>query len=181
MKMETEGLCYTWNPKACALIVDVQGCTLKKDFFAKEMAFYNSLTGEYWVGTFQPPMDRSYLKKKYVKEIDTKVSGSLGLSWEEGAFPYQVGFTMLNYFGKEAQLYALGKNLCQWIQQYTSLCVVNLEELGCQDIPLQDPRTFNACPYHDQDLTKICALDRARQMALYLNELFSLKVNKDFN
>ena len=167
---EVEG---TWNPKACALIVDVQGCWLKSDFFAKEMAFYNTLTKEYWIGTFKPPMERSYLKKKYVRHIDLKVTDQLGLEWETGAYPYQVAFTMLNYFGKEAQLYALGKDLCRWIQQYTSLCVVNLEELGCPgDL---HPVGTELCPYH-KDSKKTCALDRAICLGLYLNTMFSLKV-----
>ena len=58
--------CYAWSPKASALIIDDQGCTLKKDFFVKELAFYNTLTKEHWVGTFKSPMERSYLRKKYV-------------------------------------------------------------------------------------------------------------------
>ena len=109
--------CYTWSPKASALIVDAQGCTLKKDFFVKELAFYNTLTKEHWVGTFKPPMKRSYLRKKYIKDLDCELTDGLGLKWEQGMFPYQVVSTMTNYFGKSVQLYALGKALCQWIQQ----------------------------------------------------------------
>ena len=159
------------------LVVDARGCFLKDDFYVKELAFFNTLRDEYWVGTFKPPMDRSYLKKKYVKDIDRDLA-ALGLEWEGGTFPYQVAFTMLNYFGKDMQLYARGNPLCQWIQQYTSLCPVNVEELGYPprgypEDPQDPVRDGGLCPYHPNPGK--CALDGAMHVGLYMHDLFSLK------
>ena len=171
--------CYAWSPKASALIVDAQGCTLKKDFFVKELAFYNTLTKEHWVGTFKPPMERSYLRKKYIKDLDRELADELGLEWEQGTFPYQVAFAMINYFGKSAHLYALGKKLCQWILQCTSLCVVILEELGCpNNINHLPPSSCYPCLYHDSSRQKTCALDRAMCLGLYLTDMFSFNSGK---
>lgn len=162
---------FTWSPSA--LIVDARGCELKDNFFIKELAFYNTATCEHWVGTFKPPIDRSYLRKKYVKDLDQQCGRTIG--WDEGAYPYQMVFTMLNYFGKSAQLHALGSELCRWIQTYTSLCVVNLEELGCpRDVNALPTLSTHNCIYHSDDNDVICALGKAKRLGLYLNSVFSM-------
>lgn len=153
-------------------MVDARGCTLKKDFYAKELAFVNTLTQDYWVGTFEPCLDKSYLKKKYVNKIDREVTEELGLQWKEGQYPYQTAFTVLDYFGQGMQMYALGSELCQWIQQHTSICVVNLEELfGNRMEPPRD--VIIDCQY--DHCTANCALNRAMYYSQCLNDLFNLK------
>ena len=163
--------CYLWSPTTNALIVDAEGFRLKKDFYVKELAFYNTLTKEHWVGTFKPPFDRQYLKKKYVAAIDQ--SGKTGLKWEEGAHSYNVAFTMLTYYGSKHQLYAKGKDICNWIQQHTSLSVVDVDELTC---PSVDQLPFGSyCVYHNSLHTK-CALDQATRIGQYLNDMFEFKM-----
>ena len=154
-----------------AMVVEARGCTLKKDFYVKELAFVNTQTQEHWVGTFQPALDKGYLRRKYVRKIDREVTEELGLDWKQGQYPYQVAFTMINFFGQNMQLYALGSDLCHWIQHHTSICVVNLEELfGCQIEPPQE-QLVN-CEYH---CTLNCALNRAMYYSSYLRNMFSLK------
>ena len=164
--------CYMWSPTTNALIVDAEGFQLKKDFYVKEMAFYNAVTKEHWVGTFKPPFDKKCMKKKFARDIDIYVQAFTGLKWEEGTFPYNVAFTMLTYFGNKHQLYARGKDTCQWIQQHTSLSVVDLEELGC---PIIDALPFRSYCVQHNSLKRTCALDRAMRMGYYLMDMFSLK------
>ena len=58
------------SPSRNILIVDLEGFQLKKDFYVKELAFYNPTTMTCWTGLFNPPFDRQFVKKKYATDMD---------------------------------------------------------------------------------------------------------------
>ena len=163
---------FAWNPSSNGLIVDVEGFQMKKDFYVKEMAFVNPQSKAYWVGTFLPPYSRQAMKKRYIQDMDWAMRNLHGLKWEEGLYPYNVAFTMLNHFGNNSQLLAKGREKCLWIQQHTSLPVIDLEELGCP--PAKDLPFGSFCVFHNS-LHKSCALDKAAKLGQYVMDLFSLK------
>ena len=172
---DASGSCskYTWSPTTSSLIIDVEGFKVNKDFYVKEMAFYNAVTKEHWVGTFKPPFDKQCMKKGFASNIDLYAQARTGLTWEEGSYPYNVAFTMLSYFGNSHQLYASGRDMCQWIQQHTSLSVVDLEELGCPNV--KEVPFGSYCVYHNSLKKRTCALAKAIRMGYYLMDMFSLK------
>jgi len=153
------------------LIVDVEGFQLKKDFYVKELAFYNPFTKEYWQATFKPPFDRQYVKKRYCTDMDWVTRKLHGLKWEDGQFPYAMAFHMISYFGATYQLYAKGEEKALWVQQQTPFSVVNMELLGCpkaKDLP------FGCfCRFHNT-LEKSCALDKAVRLGHYYVDIFAM-------
>ena len=156
-----------------AVVVDARGCTLKHDFYVKELAFYQVSTGEHWVDTFQPPFDRCYLRKKFIKQMDQQLQQNTAMKWEDGTYPYQAVYAVINCFAKTGPLYALGKDMCHWIQQYTCTHVNNVEELGCFAPPASQ---IQACHYHQDNINVMCALDRATQYGMYLHTMFSFSM-----
>ena len=161
-----------FTPTASSLIVEVEGFQMKKDFFVKELAFVNPITQHYWVGTFEPPHGRQYMKKKYQQDMDWTTIHLHGLTWEDGCYPYSVAFYMLHHFGANHQLFAKGKQKCHWIKQHTGLSVLDLEDIGCpaaKDLPFG-----SVCEYHDSR-QKACALDKATRLGTYIVDMFAMK------
>lgn len=163
---------FAWSPATTGLIVDVEGFQLKQDFYVKEMAFVNPHTKDYWVGTFKPPYSRQAMKKKYVQDMDWSTRNMHGLKWEEGLYPYNVAFTILTHFGNNCQLLAKGRQKCLWIQQHTSLPVIDLEELGCP--PAKELPFGSFCTFHNS-LHKSCALDKSMRLGHYVMDMFAMK------
>lgn len=161
-----------FSPSTNAMIVEVEGFQLKNDFFVKELAFVNLLTKEYWVGIFLPPYGRQHMKKKYNQELDWCTKHLHGLTWEEGLYPYNVAFMMLNHFGATYQLYTKGKQKVDWIREHTALNVLDLEDIGCP--PAKELPFASYCEFHNS-LHRSCALDKATRLARHLVTMFSLK------
>ena len=154
-----------------SLIVDVEGFQLNKDFYVKELAFYQPSTREYWAATFKPPFGRQYVKKRFASDMDWVTRNLHGLKWEDGQFPYAMAFHMISHFGSTYQLYAKGEEKSLWVQQQTPFTVVNLELLG---FPKAKELPFGCFCRHHNTLEKSCALDKAVRLGTYYNELFSL-------
>ena len=159
----------SWSPAPNILVIDVEGFQLKKDFYVKELAFYNPHTMQCWTGLFKPPFDRSSMKKKFVADMDWASRNMHHLKWEDGEYPYSMAGTMIAHFGNSHQLYAKGHEKCLWIQQYSLTPVIDLEQLGCpraMDLP------FGAnCTFHNNCS---CAIDKAVRLGRYLVNLFTL-------
>lgn len=155
------------------LIVDMEGFTLKDEFFVKELAFYNPCTMQCWVGTFKPPYDKKYIKSCYSKTMREEAIEMHGLKWDDdGLYPYSMAFTMINRFANTHQLLAKGRRNCLWLQQYTDTILIDLEQYGC---PPASELPFGCyCQFHNSTF-KSCALDKAVRMGRYYVNLFTMK------
>jgi len=161
----------TVPPAANILIVDVEGFQLKKDFYVKELAFYQPFTKEYWLATFKPPFDRQYVKKKYCTDMDWVTRNLHGLKWEEGQYPYSMAYYMINHFGSHFLLHAKGEEKSLWIQHQTPFTVINLELMGS---PKAKELPFGCfCTFHNT-LEKSCALDKAVRLGQFYEGLFTM-------
>ena len=158
-------------PSPNVLIVDVEGFQIKKDFYVKELAFYQPFTKEYWLATFKPPFDRQYVKKKFSTDMDWVTRNLHGIKWEDGQFPYPMAYHMISYFGSSYQLYAKGEEKSLWVQQQTPFTVVNLELLG---FPKAKDLAFGTFCKNHNTLEKSCALDKAVRLGRYYEELFAM-------
>ena len=58
------------SPSPNVLIIDLEGFHLRKDFYVKELAFYNPTTMMCWTSLFKPPFDRQFVKKKYATDME---------------------------------------------------------------------------------------------------------------
>ena len=152
-------------------IVDVEGFQISKDFFVKELAFYNPESHKMWHGLFKPPFDKVLLKKKGLKCIDFCTEQFHGLRWEHGDYPYSALYSIISHFAANAILYAKGAEKCKWLQQFTAAPIFDLEQLGCppsQHLPHGCP-----CPQHNTLKWK-CALDKAVRFGKYFANIFMM-------
>ena len=129
------------------LIIDLEGFQLRKDFYLKELAFYNPNTMTCWTDLFNPPFDRQFVKKMYATDMDWATRHLYGLTWEEGQYPYSLSATMISHFGSTHQLYAKGHEKCLWVQQYMTYPMIDLEKYGC---PASKEQPFGCfCTFHN--------------------------------
>ena len=152
-------------------IADVEGFEISKDFFVKELAFYNPSTHRMWHGHFKPPFDKVFLKRKGLKCIDICTEQLHGLRWEHGDYPYGALYSIISHFAENGFLYAKGFEKCKWLQQFTAAPVLDLEQLGCppsHQLPHGCP-----CPHHNT-LKWNCALDKAVKFGKYFSNLFAM-------
>ena len=152
------------------LMVDVEGFTLKNDFYVKELAFFNPATSECWVGTFKPPFDKKCLKGSYSATMVAKESH--GLKWEDGTYPYSLAFTLISHYGSNYRLFAKGRDKCLWFQQFTTSTVSDLDQLGCPSF--QELDLGCRCPYHNT-MNNSCALDKSVRLGRYYVNIFIMK------
>ena len=155
------------------LIVDVEGFQIMKDFFIKEVAFYNPHNQLYWTGIFLPPFERDSLKKKSKTCIEWATNHRHGLKWEKGQYPYSMTYYVFSHFGKDAQLYAKGREKCAWLQQYSTKPVINLDDFGYP--PAKEVPQEYLCSEHNQSTDKFCAVDKAIRLGRYMQTLWDLK------
>ena len=112
------------------LIVDVVGFKVGKDFFIKELAFYNPSTHKSWQGLFKPPFEKELFKKKGLNCLDSNTQLH-GLRWDAGDYPYSALYPTIAFFTQNAILYASGEEKCQQIQQFTTATIMKLAAMGC--------------------------------------------------
>lgn len=161
----------SWSADANVLIVDLEGFQIKKDFFIKEIAFFNPNTMQCWSGLFKSPFDKQFLKKKGITAIEYATKYLHGLKWDDGDYPYSMIFQVVSHFGRGYQLYSKGSEKCGWLQQFTSLPVINLELYGCP--PAKELPHGCMCIHHNS-LEKSCAIDKSVKFGLYLSKLYHL-------
>lgn len=153
------------------LIVDVVGFQVSKDFFVKELAFYNPTTHMSWLGLFKPPFEKGYLKKKGLKCIDFSTDDLHGLKWNSGDYPYSAVYSTIAHFAQNATLYAKGDEKCQWIQQFTTSPILNLELIGC---PPANQLPHECLCLHHNTYIKECALDKAVRLGKYFAQMYNM-------
>ena len=154
------------------LIVAIEGFQLNNDFYAKELAFFNPTNMRCWSGLFKAPFEKKYLKKKAADVIENFTRTVHGLKWEEGVFPYPMIYHVVSHFGSENHLYSKGKDMCAWLQQFTSTPVIDLDQFGCPGI--QELPHGCLCMHHNT-LDKSCAIDKAVRLGQYYTKMFSLQ------
>lgn len=159
------------SPQPNIFIVEVEGFQIFKDFYVKELAFYNPSTCNTWLGLFKAPFDKGILKKKGLKCIDYCIENFHGLRWEQGDFPYSAIYPIISHFAHNAILYTKGLDKCRWIQQFTTAPVINLEQLGCP--PAQELPHASLCQHHNT-YHKTCALDKSVRLGKYLSQLYEM-------
>ena len=158
-------------PMPNVLIVDFTGFKLDKDFFIKELAFYNPFAVNYWVATFQQPFAKSYCKRKMNNMINSH-SSCHGLSWDEGQYPFHMLPQILNYFASTHTIYIQGLQKCQWLQQLTSFTISSLD---CMNFPSSDTLPLGSyCSFHDSTQYS-CALDNAVKLGHCFVQMYSFK------
>lgn len=153
-------------------IIDVEGFQLSKDFFVKELAVFNPVTENSWVGLFKPPFESLYLKKKGLQCINYCTDNFHGLKWDQGEFPYSAIYPMISHFANNATLYAKGQQKCAWLRQFTSAPVIDLETLGCP--PAKELPHACLCMNHNT-LFKTCAMDKAIRLGRYLVHMYDMQ------
>lgn len=154
------------------LFVGVEGFQLNNDFYLKELAFFNPVTMQCWSGLFKPPFDKKYMKKKGADAIDTITRNVHGLKWDDGAFPYPMAYYVVSHFGSENLLYSKGKDVCAWLQQFTTTPIIDLDQFGCP--PLKELPHGCLCLHHNT-LDKSCAIDKAVRMGQFFSKVFALQ------
>lgn len=157
------------------LMVDAEGFWFKDNFYVKELAFYQPLTGQSWVGTFTPPFDKKCLKSSHATVL-SRGQGH-GLPWEGGEYPYGMAFTMIAHYTKHHKMYAVGLFKCLWLAQFSASLICDMEEqLGYgpekRGLPL-GKSVKCLCAFHDVS-THSCALNACFQMGLYYMKLFTM-------
>ena len=150
------------------LIVDVEGFQVCNDFFVKELAFYNPTTHKSWHGLFKPPFEKGFFKKKGLNCVE---NNRHGLKWGSGEYPYSALYPTIAFFTQNATLFAKGDQKCQWIQQFTTAPIINLEQLGCP--PAKQLPHECLCPHHNTYL-KECALENAVRLGKYFGQMYNM-------
>lgn len=153
------------------LIIEVEGFQVGKDFFVKELAFYNPALHMTWQGLFKPPFDKRLLKKKGQNCIDFCTENFHGIKWESGDYPYCALYSVISHFADGFVLYAKGDQKCQWIQQFTTAPIINLEQLGCP--PAKQLPHECLCHLHNTFL-KDCALDKAVRLGKFYARMYNM-------
>ena len=156
--MLTDDASDLFNPHSNIIIIDVEGYSLKNDFFVKELACYNPSNEKYWTALFLPPFNKDMFKKKYE---DTITNNKHGLKWDEGHLPYSMLYQVLEHFGANFRLYARGKDKIKYLQNCMQHPLNDLESFGCP--PASELPQSYPCIYHDTT-NNSCALNNAIKM-----------------
>ena len=152
------------------LIVDVVGFNVGKDFFIKELAFYNPTTDMAWQGLFKPPFEKELFKKKGLNCLDSNTQLH-GLRWDAGDYPYSALYPTIAFFAQSGTLYASGEERCQQIQQFSTATIMNLEAMGCPPAKWLPHECL--CPNHNTYNSE-CALDRAVRLGRHISQMYNM-------
>jgi hypothetical protein len=158
-------------PTPNVLIVDFEGFYVDKEFTIKELAFYHPFTSCYWSGTFLPPFQMAYCKKKISHHIQRQSEGH-GLMWEEGLYPQHMIAHILHYYATTHYLYAPDAAKSRILQMHTVHNIGNLESMN---FPPWNILPFGSyCFFHDSTHCS-CALDRCVRLGKHFFHLHSMK------
>ncbi|KAJ8915327.1 hypothetical protein NQ315_008211 [Exocentrus adspersus] len=141
------------------LVLDVQGFKVEKNkFVAKELAAYDGERICHYI--FKPPFPFDMLPRQHQNEANWLIKNHHHINWNIGFTPLHTFNSIVEDLTKKVDtIYIKGKEKADYIRQFTSKPVFELEE---------QPRLqqcASKCFYHTQNVS-MCALSNSKGMLL---------------
>lgn len=133
------------------LTLDVQGFMIEnKKFIPKELAAYDGNQICHYI--FKPPFDIKFLPSNLQKQAAWLIKNHHGILWKEGFTPVHKFTDIIKTLTEKVdQVYVKGKEKAEYIRNYSSKPVIELDEVP----PLQKERP--TCFYHSESIC-MCSL-----------------------